>query len=59
MGCSTYYIIVFKFLYTLVTPQIHHTFYNYDHIQRCRCGRQASLFNAVWYPDDAYNPYQL
>ena len=39
------------------TPGSHHTFIDDDHVQRCSIGRQASLFNDEWYPDDSYNPY--
>ncbi|HVS90666.1 MAG TPA: M15 family metallopeptidase [Mucilaginibacter sp.] len=39
------------------TPGLHHNFIDSDHVQRCTVGRQASLFNGAWYPDDAYDPY--
>lgn len=39
------------------TPNVHHSFLDTDHVQRCSIGRQASLFNGTWYPDDNYNPY--
>lgn len=39
------------------TPEIPHSFLDVYHVQRCTIGRQASLFNGEWYPEDNYNPY--
>jgi LAS superfamily LD-carboxypeptidase LdcB len=39
-------------------PNIKHTFIDDDHVQRCSIGRQASLFNGLWYPGPEYDPYQ-
>ena len=39
------------------TPNVHHTFLDMDHVQRCSIGDQASLFRGEWYPDETYNPY--
>lgn len=39
------------------TPQMHHSFIDSVHVQRCSVGRQASLFAGTFYPDAAYNPY--
>jgi len=38
-------------------PNVSHTFVDADHVQRCTKGRQASLFNGSWYPDNGYDPY--
>jgi hypothetical protein len=38
-------------------PNIHHSFIDIYHVQRCTIARQASLFRGEWYPDDNYNPY--
>jgi hypothetical protein len=38
-------------------PDIHHTFVDNVHVQRCSIARQASLFRGEWYPDDEYDPY--
>jgi D-alanyl-D-alanine carboxypeptidase-like protein len=37
-------------------PNIHHTFIDQPHVQRCTIARQASLIAGSWYPDDLYNP---
>src|SRR5215471_6996632 len=37
-------------------PNIHHSFIDQPHVQRCTIARQASLFAGTWYPDDLYNP---
>ena len=39
------------------TPGSAHSFLDNDHVQRCTMGRQADLFNGIWYPDDNYDPY--
>jgi hypothetical protein len=39
------------------TPGSVHTFIDDDHVQRVTIGRQASLFNGHWYPDENYDPY--
>ena len=38
-------------------PQIHHSFIDSVHVQRCTVARQGDLFAGVWYPDENYNPY--
>jgi hypothetical protein len=39
------------------SPNVHHTFLDMDHVQRCAVGDQPGLFALTWYPDDNYNPY--
>jgi hypothetical protein len=39
------------------TPNIHHSFVDPGHVQRCTVARQANLFRGSFYPDAAYNPY--
>lgn len=39
------------------TPQVHHSFHDNDHVQRCSVQDQAKLFRGEWYPDANYNPY--
>ncbi len=39
------------------TPNIHHSFLDNDHVQRCSIAKQAALFNHTWYPDANYDPY--
>lgn len=39
------------------TPNMPHSFVDLVHVQRCTVGRQASLFQGAWYPDDNYDPY--
>jgi hypothetical protein len=39
------------------TPEIHHSFIDVYHVQRCTIASQASLFSGEWYPGDNYNPY--
>jgi hypothetical protein len=39
------------------TPNIHHSFIDPVHVQRCTIDRQASLFRGTFYPSAAYNPY--
>ena len=39
------------------TPNVHHTFIDEVHVQRCSIKRQGSLFRGEWYPDASYNPY--
>jgi len=36
---------------------IHHTFVDPVHVQRCTIARQANLFRGTFYPDATYNPY--
>jgi len=38
-------------------PEIKHSFVDSVHVQRCTVTRQGDLFTGVWYPNDAYNPY--
>jgi hypothetical protein len=38
-------------------PHIKHSFIDSVHVQRCTVSRQGDLFAGLWYPDDAYNPY--
>ncbi|MCJ2049667.1 putative peptidoglycan-binding domain-containing protein [Methylobacterium sp. J-070] len=39
-------------------PNVHHTFYDDDHVQRCTVKRQESLFTGQWYPSADYDPYK-
>lgn len=39
------------------TPNVHHSFQDLDHVQRCSVVDQARLFRGEWYPDANYNPY--
>jgi hypothetical protein len=39
------------------TPNLHHSFIDLVHVQRCTIARQASLFNGTWYPGENYDPY--
>jgi D-alanyl-D-alanine carboxypeptidase len=39
------------------TPNVHHSFQDTDHVQRCSVADQAKLFRGEWYPDADYNPY--
>jgi hypothetical protein len=38
-------------------PNIHHSFVDNVHVQRCTIARQGDLFAGAWYPDNTYNPY--
>lgn len=38
------------------TPNVHHTFIDADHVQRCSIADQGKLFAGTWYPDDEYDP---
>ena len=38
-------------------PNQPHTFIDVVHVQRCAIAQQPMLFNAAWYPDSSYNPY--
>ncbi len=38
-------------------PNIHHSFVDSVHVQRCTVARQGDLFAGNFYPDDGYNPY--
>ncbi|MGA8273484.1 MAG: M15 family metallopeptidase [Candidatus Sulfotelmatobacter sp.] len=38
-------------------PHIKHSFVDSVHVQRCTVARQAELFDGIWFPDEAYNPY--
>jgi hypothetical protein len=40
------------------SPNIHHTFIDPGHVQRCTIPRQANLFRGSFYPDATYNPYK-
>lgn len=37
-------------------PQVHHSFIDSDHVQRCSLAAQVGLFAGTWYPDANYNP---
>lgn len=37
-------------------PQVHHSFIDADHVQRCRVSDQPKLFAETWYPDATYDP---
>ena len=39
------------------TPAEHHSFHDYDHVQRIPVFRQNELFAGTWYPDVNYDPY--
>lgn len=39
------------------TPNVHHSFQDTDHVQRCSVADQAKLFRGEWYPGADYNPY--
>ncbi len=39
------------------TPNVHHSFQDNDHVQRCSVADQAKLFRGEWYPAANYNPY--
>jgi len=39
------------------TPHQHHTFHDYDHVQRIKVSDQAKLFAGEWYPESDYNPW--
>ena len=36
---------------------VPHSFQDSVHVQRCALTRQPKLFGGVWYPDEAYDPY--
>lgn len=36
---------------------VSHDFVDEDHVQRCSIADQNRLFNGLWYPDSAYDPY--
>src|SRR6185312_11923088 len=38
-------------------PNLHHSFQDNDHVQRCSVMMQAQLFRGDWYPDGDYNPF--
>ncbi|WP_295677141.1 M15 family metallopeptidase [uncultured Mucilaginibacter sp.] len=38
-------------------PEVPHSFYDWDHVQRCTVAMQSRLFAGAWYPADDYNPY--
>jgi hypothetical protein len=38
-------------------PDVHHSFVDPVHVQRCTIERQASLFRGTFYPAADYNPY--
>jgi hypothetical protein len=38
-------------------PHIKHSFIDSVRVQRCTVARQADLFDGIWFPDEAYNPY--
>lgn len=39
------------------TPKAHHTFTDWDHLQRVPVFRQNALFAGTWYPDADFDPY--
>lgn len=39
-------------------PNIHHSFTDEPHVQRCSLKRQAALFRGEWYPTKTYDPYK-
>ena len=39
-------------------PNVHHSFLDMDHVQRCSVSMQARLFRGEWYPDARYNPFE-
>jgi hypothetical protein len=39
------------------TPEAHHSFHDYDHLQRIKVSDQARLFSGEWYPEPDYNPW--
>ncbi len=40
-------------------PTVRHTFIDAVHVQRITVADQSRLFNGSWYPDDAYDPYEV
>jgi hypothetical protein len=38
-------------------PNIHHSFVDLVHVQRCSIAKQAGLFRGEWYPEEDYDPY--
>lgn len=38
-------------------PNIHHSFIDADHVQRCSLADQDKLFAGTWYPSVSYSPY--
>jgi hypothetical protein len=40
-------------------PNVKHTFIDADHVQRIAVSQQGALFAGKWYPNDAYNPYDV
>lgn len=41
------------------TPGVRHNFVDSDHVQRITVAQQNALFAGTWYPDAAYDPYQV
>ena len=39
------------------TPNQHHSFRDYDHIQKVPVSRQNQLFSGKWYPSPDYDPW--
>ena len=39
------------------TPQLKHSFHDWDHLQRVPVCRQHDLFNLSWYPPETYDPF--
>jgi hypothetical protein len=37
-------------------PEMHHSFFDAAHVQRCRVSDQPKLFAGTWYPDATYDP---
>lgn len=40
------------------TPNAHHSFRDWDHLQGVPVRRQSALFSGEWYPSADYDPYQ-
>lgn len=38
------------------TPQLPHSFRDFDHVQRCTIAQQDGLFSGSWYPDSPLAP---
>ena len=39
------------------TPNEHHSFHDWDHVQAIPVFRQPALFAGAWYPPPSYDPY--
>lgn len=38
-------------------PEEHHSFHDWDHVQKVPLFRQPSLFGGSWYPEPTYDPW--